>query len=319
MPAGPVAVLDIGSNSIKALVAARNGRGDPEKLHADALDARISAGIGQDKPRLTEAGIERGVDAVRALLGTVERFGPSQTVIVATSAVRDASNGPDFCARIRATTGHAVRILSGAEEASLIGRGLTADPALRHLRDFYVFDLGGGSLECLAFQNREVVQAGSLPLGCVRLTEKFVADVTQPFTPAAAEQIERHTQATLFDSDFTFSLPAGAIAVGTGGTLTTARSIFAAREMKSWEEVDPVLRVSELKQLLMTLGEMPLDRRRKVSGLPRARADIFPAALATLIAVAATGRFDAYHHSMYNLRYGIAADLLAREAGGGQV
>src|SRR6185369_16463559 len=123
----------------------------------------------------------RGIEAIRALLGDATEFSREKIVLVATSAVRDAQNGADFRARVRAATGHEIRILSGDEEANLIGRGLTSDPALRDLRDFYVFDLGGGSLECLAFRDRRVEQAVSLQLGCVRLTEKFVADPAQPF------------------------------------------------------------------------------------------------------------------------------------------
>ena len=80
--------------------------------------------------------------------------------------------------------------------------------------------------------------------------------------------------------------------------------------MKSFEETDSTVTVKELRQLLEVLGAMPLARRKQISGLPRARADVFPVALATLIAVAGTGGFAAYRHSVYNLRYGIAAELL---------
>jgi exopolyphosphatase/guanosine-5'-triphosphate,3'-diphosphate pyrophosphatase len=58
--------------------------------------------------------------------------------------------------RVLGETGLGLRILSGTEEADGIGRGLTTDPALAGLRDFHVYDLGGGSLECLSFRNRTV-------------------------------------------------------------------------------------------------------------------------------------------------------------------
>src|SRR6185369_13404451 len=122
----------------------------------------------------------RGIEAIRALLGDATEFSREKIVLVATSAVRDAQNGAEFRERVQAATGHEIRILTGEEEANLIGRGLTCDPALRELKDFYVFDLGGGSLECLAFRERKIVQANSLQLGCVRLTEKFIKDVSAP-------------------------------------------------------------------------------------------------------------------------------------------
>jgi exopolyphosphatase/guanosine-5'-triphosphate,3'-diphosphate pyrophosphatase len=311
MPSAPVAVIDIGSNSIKALIAARDEAGNLQALKTESIDARISAGISQLVPSLTEDGMERGLDAVRLLLNTVAEFQPVNTVLVATSAVRDASNGSVFCARVRHDTGHSIRILSGDEEANLIGHGLTADPALRGLHDFYVFDLGGGSLECLAFRDRTIHDAASLRLGCVRLTEKFVADLSAPLPQAILQQVDDYTREVLCAPDgFAFSLPSNSVAVGTGGTLTTVRAILGAREMKGFLETDPIISVADLRQLLGVLAEMPLARRQQISGLPRARADVFPVALATLIAVAGVGGLEAYHHSTYNLRWGIAAQLL---------
>jgi exopolyphosphatase/guanosine-5'-triphosphate,3'-diphosphate pyrophosphatase len=176
MSTGPVAVIDIGSNSIKLLVASRDAEGRIATLASRTLDARISAGISQEAPELTEESMQRGIGAIRELLAVAAPLSSRQTILVATSAVRDAVNGQVFRERVRQATGQAIRLLSGEEEANLIGRGLTCDPALADLRDFYVFDLGGGSLECLAFRDRRIEQAVSLQLGCVRLTEQFVRD-----------------------------------------------------------------------------------------------------------------------------------------------
>jgi len=306
-----VAVIDIGSNTIKLLVAARGRGRRPEALLSRTIDARISAGISRARPRLSERGMARGVAAVRDLLAAAAVFAPERTVLVATSAVRDAENGREFRRRVRAGTGRAIRILSGREEARLIGRGLTADPALAALRNFYVFDLGGGSLECLSFRGRRVTGAVSLPLGCVRLTEKFVPAPGRPFPAAAGRRIADHVARVLSDSGFAFSLPAGAAAVGTGGTVTTVRAILAARAGRTLEETSTRVTAAELRKLLAWTGALPLAKRKRVAGLPPARADVFPAALATVLAIAGIGRLGAFRHSFYNLRWGLAAELLA--------
>lgn len=304
----PVAVIDIGSNSIKLLVAAR---GEGSRLVARqirTIEARISAGISSENPRLGPDGAERGVQAVAGLVADANAFGPRQIIIVATSAVRGAANGPEFCARIQAETGHPVRVLTGGEEAGLIGRGLLCDPALESLRDFYVFDLGGGSLECLYFRDRTVVQEVSLPLGCVRLTEVFVADPAAPF--AAGKPIAAHVRKAVVDAGF--SLTQSAPAVGTGGTLTTARAVLGARTGLALEQTDPRLTAGQLRDMLAQVGGLSLADRKLVPGLPPARADVFPTALATLIALAGLGGFEAYHHSLYNLRWGVAYEALGR-------
>ncbi len=306
-----VAVIDLGSNSIKILVATRASGGGVEPLHLRTIDARISGGLGARNPRLGDAAMARGIEAVSSLLADAARFSPRRISVVATSAVRDAANGADFRARLRAATGHDVRLLDGAEEASLIGRGLTCDPALRQQQDFNVFDLGGGSLECLAFRRRQIEQAVSLQLGCVRLMERFVTNPAGPFPASAAVRISAEVAATVAAGGFRLSLPAGAVAVGTGGTITNVRTILGTREGIPFESTDPTISVGQLRALLQEIGGMTLAERKQLPGLPPARADVFPTALATFIALAEIGGYGAFQNSVFSLRFGVADEMLA--------
>jgi exopolyphosphatase/guanosine-5'-triphosphate,3'-diphosphate pyrophosphatase len=305
-----VAVLDVGSNTIKILVAAADGNGRINPLLSRTIDARISAGISQANPSLTDAGMDAALAAIQHLLAEAAPFGPVRVDLVATSAVRDAANGAAFAARVARETGVEMRILSGAEEANGIGAGLTCDPALADLANFYVFDLGGGSLECLAFENRAVRQEISLPLGCVRLTEKYVTDPAEPVRLVTCKRIMGHSRSTLAESGFRFDLT-DAAAIATGGTASTARAIYGVREGRTGGETSSLLTVHQLREQLEQVAVLPLAERRKVPGLPPERADVYPAALATLIAVAEAGGFVSYRHSYYNLRYGLAARMLA--------
>lgn len=309
-PAPVVAVIDIGSNSIKLLVATTDDSGRVRSVFTKALDARISAGIGGPAPRLSAEGMARGEAAVAELLALARPHAPVAAALVATSAVRDAANGAEFCARLQAATGFTVRILSGEEEARAIGQGLRQDPDLGGLSNFYVFDLGGGSLECLAFRGRQLEQALSLPLGCVRLTERFVADPNAPLPATARDAIARHTQIELTRAGFRFNLPAPS-AVATGGTVSTLRAVLGARTGQRAEEAPALVTVDQLRDTLDRLAALPLTERRSVAGLPAARADVFPTALTTLLAIAEEGEIPAFRHSFHNLRFGIAAELLA--------
>jgi exopolyphosphatase / guanosine-5'-triphosphate,3'-diphosphate pyrophosphatase len=306
-----VAVIDIGSNSIKSLAATRDPAGGLIEVQTGTIDARISAGLGQAQPRLSEEGMEHGLTAIRELLHQLAAVAPARTVLVATSAVREAANGAEFRKRIRAATGQEVRILTGDEEAHLIGRGLISDPALADLHDFYVFDLGGGSLECLAFRRRRVEQALSLPLGCVRLTERCVEDPQKPFSDHSWTLVTAICREALAKSGFGFALPPGAATVFAGGTITTVRAIFAERSRQPLAGTSPVITVEALRALLDDTARLPLESRKQIAGLPPARADVFPTALATMLAVAEAGGIGSFRHSFRNLRYGLAAELLA--------
>jgi len=305
-----VAVIDIGSNSIKSLVAACGPQGEIFTVHARTLDARISTGLGQARPRLAEADMQRGLAAVRQLLAEIAPFAPRHTVLVATSAVRDAANGSEFRERLRLATGHELRILAGEEEADLIGRGLTSDPDLADLQDFQVFDLGGGSLECLTFRARRVQQAVSLPLGCVRLMERCVKEPQAPFTDDCRSRITELCREVLAKSGFRFLPSAGTDAVFSGGTVTSTRAIFAERLGRPIAETSPRITVAALRALLDDTARLPLEARKKIPGLPATRADVFPTALTTVLAVADFGGITAFRHSFRNLRYGLAAELL---------
>ena len=304
-----VAVVVIGSNSIKLLVAERARDGRLAEVASDSLEVRISRGIGSMAPRLEDEGMEKGVAAVAKLVSEARRLKANPIAAAATSAVRDASNGAEFGERVRSAAGLEVRVLSGTEEANLIGRGITTDPALGDLRDFRLFDLGGGSLECLSFRDRRIELAASLPLGCVRLTEKLLPDASLPFGDAAMEAVRSHVREVLLQPPLAWPVPAGLVVIGTGGTLTTVRSVLAAEGKVAFERTDPRIGVPQLRAVLARVGPLDLASRKAIRGLPAARADVFPVALATLLALAELGGFEAFRHSLRNLRWGLAAEL----------
>ena len=305
-----VAVIDIGSNSIKILIVARGEHGEFAPLLSETIEARISEGISHDNPCLSEAGMRRGLSAIRELIALSIPCNPDHLQLVATSAVRDASNREAFQDATFEATGHRIKILSGTEEANLIGKGITCDPALTDLHDFQLFDLGGGSLECLSFAYRRIDRAESFQLGCVRLFEKFITDRNSPLGASELQNIYDFSLKTLRECDWPQS-PATTHAIGTGGTLATVRAITAERNRQSFEDGSPILTIVEIQTLRDELASLSLEARQHIPGLPPARADVFPTALTTLLAVAAHGGFSAYHHSLYNLRYGVAAELLA--------
>ncbi len=305
-----VAVADVGSNTIKLLVAERAPDGTLREVESRTLDVRISAGIGSGTPELSPASMDRGLAAIEDLAADARRHGAERIRAVATSAVRDAANGAAFRARVRERTGIELNILSGPEEARLIGLGLTTDPALAHLRDFNVYDLGGGSLECICFRDRQVEQAVSLPLGCVRLTEKFVADPSAPFTGAEGLAEARHVEATLRASGFPTRVEPMVAVVGCGGTVTTSRAILGAESGLKMAQAPSRVEVASLRRIFTQVSALDLAQRRRVPGLNAARADVFPTALATLLTLADLGGFDAFQHSLRNLRWGLAASLL---------
>ena len=205
-----VAVIDVGSNSIKALVARKaDGAFGIERVFEETLEVRISQGIGGEPPMLRADRIEAGLEAVGKLWKDCQHHGPlADLQIVATSAVRSAANGHVFMEAVRALTGMSPVILTGAEEADGIANGVRTDPAIEtRLDDFTVFDLGGGSLELIRFEHHGVTDRTSLPLGSVRLTEQFLSNPAGPIPAIEAEALSEHVRRHIIAADVPIKAP----------------------------------------------------------------------------------------------------------------
>jgi len=307
-----VAVIDVGSNSIKLLVAsAEAAEGPIDAEFAETVETRISAGIGGENPRLSDRAIQAGAEAIAELARQANTFEPEAVEIVATSAVRDASNGDVFLDRVRAHTGIRPRLLGGLDEARLIGAGLACDPRVPTEGPFFQVDLGGGSLEMIAFNTREIGQVVSLPLGAVRLAERFLRDSSAPMEADEERALRACAREALEASGFDGSSEQGPM-IATGGAFVIARAVLAHREGLGVEEASPEMRLETLAALGEELRSRPLRKRLEIPHLPAARADVMPAALLVIEELMRfTGR-DAAVHSFHNLRYGVARKALTR-------
>jgi exopolyphosphatase/guanosine-5'-triphosphate,3'-diphosphate pyrophosphatase len=305
-----VAVIDVGSNSIKLLVAqAGNSPKSIETRFNETIETRISAGISREVPRLSDEAIAAGTATIAELHRIALTYHPTQLAIVATSAVRDAINGADFVSSVQSATGLQIRILSGTEEATYIGQGLSCDPAIQGMTSFIQTDIGGGSLELIRFEAGKIQQAISLQLGAVRLSERFIADKEAPITAEIENAIRAHVKAKLSASGFNFS-PNELPLIATGGAYSVSRSVLAAQLGYKTKHSSPHLERSTLDVLKQQLAPLPLRERLQIPHLPASRADIIPTALITIDTLLEYAGRTSLTHSFYNLRYGIAANLL---------
>ena len=311
MPESPtVAVIDVGSNSIKLLVArAGQAPGRVETVFAETIETRISAGISRELPSLTEAAMAAGLATIEDLVHLARDYQPAALRMVATSAVRDAINGMDFIDRVRERTGIDLQVLSGTEEATYIGKGLRADPQIEDVHRFNQMDIGGGSLELIHFDQDQIKQAISLQLGAVRLSERFIQDRDAPLDASTQAAIREHVHASIAASGFNFDAGAGPL-IATGGAIVVTRAVLAAQAGLKIEERPAYLSKAEIGKLAAELCALPLHERMATPHRPAARADILPTALITIDAALELAALDGLTHSFYNLRYGIASELL---------
>lgn len=183
-----LASIDIGTNTLRLLVASPTFDGDAiglTQLASRTATVRLGHGV-ERTGRIEQERLDRAVATVEEFRQIAAEHGATTIFVAATSAVRDASNGPELRERIKETSGLTVEIIGGDREAALTFAGATLGQSLAGT--LLVADLGGGSMELIAARNGAILSAVSLQLGSGRLTERHVtADPPERAMVAAAE------------------------------------------------------------------------------------------------------------------------------------
>jgi exopolyphosphatase / guanosine-5'-triphosphate,3'-diphosphate pyrophosphatase len=299
-----VAVVDIGTNSTRLLVAEVGGDGLTE-LQRESIVTRLGEGV-DATGALGEEPQARVFAALDTYAEAIERHRADVRTAVMTSAVRDASNGAQFADAVRDRYGLEGRTLSGDEEARLTFLGATAargdDPEA-----LLVIDIGGGSTELVVGARGEVEFHVSTQVGVVRHTERHLhsdppaADELAALAAGAREVIEAQVPAEVR------SRPAGAVAVA--GTATSCASIDLELDPYDPDRVEGHrLSAPRIEELRDRLAALPLAERRGVTGLDPNRAPTIVAGTVVLLEVLGAFGLDGVEVSERDILWGVALD-----------
>jgi exopolyphosphatase / guanosine-5'-triphosphate,3'-diphosphate pyrophosphatase len=274
-----VAAIDQGTNTTRLVVGdVENGR--IEELHRESRITRLGEGV-DTRGKLLPVPVARVRNVLSDYRRTAEALGAERTLLVATSAVRDAENGEAFLGEIEWSYGFVTRLLSGHEEAELTRRGVGELG-----RATLLVDIGGGSTELVLGDFHT-----SLPMGSVRFTERHGDDV------AASIDAARALLPALEPED----------AVGVAATITTLAALDLGLEEYDRERVHGhVLERDGAYAQLERLAAMPLDQRRRVRALEPERAPVIVAGGAILMAILDTYGLEAIRVSERDILDGAA-------------
>ena len=284
-----VAALDLGTNTTRLLVADVDGGRVDEVLRRTTI-TRLGEGVDRRR-RLLPVPVARVRNVLAGYRRDAERLGAERTLLVATSAVRDAENGEAFLGEIEWSYGFETRLLSGEEEAELTLRGIgeISDRTA-------VIDIGGGSTEIVTSRGHV-----SLDVGSVRQTEQLGEDT---------DAIGRHVRA-LLEKHVSDDLRPSA-GIGVAGTVTTLAALDLRLPEYDRKRVHGhLLSRSAVDEQLERLAALPLAERRRVPALEPERAAVIVAGAAILRELLAYFRLDAIEVSERGILHGAA--LLAAE------
>ncbi|WP_029149493.1 Ppx/GppA phosphatase family protein [Microbacterium indicum] len=295
-------VLDIGSNTVHLLVADAHPGGRPLATTSEKTTLRLMRFV-EDDGSISPVGVAAIVEATARARETAEREGVSELLATATSAVREATNGPEVIARIEQALGQPLQVLGGSEEARFtflaVRRwfGWSAGQIL-------LFDIGGGSLEIAGGSEELPHVAESVPLGAGRMTVTFLPG--DPPGDVSVDRLRAHAARVLGDVAGRFgSLPSPDHVVGSSKTIRSLARLAGYRR-PGWSGIDRwVLPHAALGAWIPVLARIPAKARQELPGItPERTFQITAGAVVLHEAMAALG-VDELEISPWALREGV--------------
>lgn len=292
-----IGVIDLGSNTSRLVIYACEPGVSYKLVDQVRERVRLAEGIGPDGA-LHEEPIRRALESLTLFRSLCKASQVDKVIALATSATRDASNQALFLQRAKAACGVELRVLSGEEEAYYGYLGMIN--AFQH-DDCFMFDVGGGSAQVTQVVNRQVRHGFSLPLGAVRMSERFFTS-----TPPSRKQIE-----ALYDyvserlSQHLARLKSPAPLIGSGGT---ARALAKLDQETRGYPMDRIhgyeLSVEALDSLIKRMSRMTLSELEKMPGMNEERTDVILGGALVIRAIARVGKFDSILISGTGVREG---------------
>jgi exopolyphosphatase/guanosine-5'-triphosphate,3'-diphosphate pyrophosphatase len=260
--------IDIGTNTALMVVADVHDDGTYRVLHDVHTLPRLGEGLLQHGV-ISPSSMARGVESMQTFRTILEQAQPERTLVVATSAMREAANGADVQQHLEEALGRSITIIDGTREAELTFLGAVGNSPVPSL----VIDIGGGSTEYAFGVDGAVTFSRSIPIGAVKATELFARD--RPLTERMIADARMWVREAL--EEVASLRDAASTCIGVAGTPVALAMIDADISEYSAERVEGYVlthpRVCELADWLCSLT---LDEVRSIPGLHERRADIVP-------------------------------------------
>jgi exopolyphosphatase / guanosine-5'-triphosphate,3'-diphosphate pyrophosphatase len=296
-----VAAVDIGTNSVRLLIADASGRELERAMHMTRLGQSVDV-----TGRLAPEAIARTCTVLEQYRAVAERWSVTRRRATATSAARDAANSAEFFDAAERALGVRPELLRGDEEARLSFRGATAGVAPSR-GPFLIIDLGGGSTE-LVLGEHDPAALVSLQLGCVRMTERHLK--SDPPAPAELMACFADIQRVLREGAGRIDATRARTVIGLAGTVTAlAGMALGLREYDAARTHHSTLSLAAVEASFQRLSQASVAERRELLSQP-ARAEVVVGGAAVLLAIMRHFHLTELLVSEHDILDGLAASLI---------
>jgi exopolyphosphatase / guanosine-5'-triphosphate,3'-diphosphate pyrophosphatase len=305
------AVIDVGTNSVKLLVADIAGR-RAEPVHESSEQTRLGRDF-YPEHRLQSAAITRTARAVASFVEKAREAGAGVIRIIATSAAREALNQDELLAALQSASALPVEVISGEQEAEWTFQGVVSNRCFAG-GPLLIADVGGGSTELILGAEDSERFCHSFPLGTVRLLEQ--APHSDPPTgmewdrcQAAVTDFLARSVHPVIAGELSRFAPESVQLVGTGGTTSILARVELGLASFDRDRIEALrMNRGQISRQRERLWSLPLDQRMRIPGLPADRADVILTGVAIYEALMRLLAFDVLRVSTRGLRFAALLD-----------
>jgi exopolyphosphatase/guanosine-5'-triphosphate,3'-diphosphate pyrophosphatase len=293
------AAIDFGTNTARLLIAERVS-GHLVPLHCQREIVRLGGGFTRELGLSVEAQ-QRGLSCLKRFAEILASYEITKVHASATSAVRDALNGPSFVDEVRRQTGIVLNVISGEREGQLTLRGVISGLDILP-ENMVIVDIGGGSTECTVAQNGVPLFVRSMPIGVVRLTEGFASPYSMK---ERIDVVTGNLADDLLSADI--AIRSDSVMIATAGTATTLAAI--KMEMKDYDYRlvnNFVLSRQDIYGIYQRLLPLQPDERLEVAGMEAGREDLIISGMLIILRIMEMFGFETVKVSDYGLLEGLA-------------
>jgi exopolyphosphatase/guanosine-5'-triphosphate,3'-diphosphate pyrophosphatase len=304
------AIIDLGTNTFQLLIVEQEGQ-NYKIIHEDSYAAKIGKG-GISSGIITEEGIQRGVEGLQYFQQIFEKEDVTHENIfaTATSAVRNAKNGEEFCQRVLNETGIKIQVISGEQEANLIYEGVKLGMNIGHEPSMIV-DIGGGSVEFIICDQNRVMYKRSFEIGGQRLMDKFMN--TDPISPRSVNALKDYLEEQLLSLTNAVHQYAPVCIIGSAGSFETLIDIFYIKtygHLPPPEQISFELPLTEFYDSFFKLVSRDHNERMAIGGMKELRVDMIVVGVCLIDFILKRFNIQQIKVSNYALKEGVLSVIL---------
>ncbi len=306
------AIIDLGTNTFQLLIIEQDGQ-NFKTVHEESYAAKIGMG-GISSGIITEEGIQRGVKGLQYFQQVFDKEGVTNENVLATatSAVRNAKNGDEFCQRVLDETGIKINVISGEEEATLIyegvklGMDIGTEPSM-------IMDIGGGSVEFIICDKNRIMYKQSFEIGGQRLMDKFMT--SDPISPRSMGALRDYLEEQLLPLTNAVHQYAPVCVIGSAGSFETLIDMFCMKNyghLPPSEQISFDLPISEFYDSFLQLVSKNHDERMALAGMKELRVDMIVVGVCLIDFVLKRFDIQQIKVSNYALKEGVLSRILQK-------